>query len=310
MPHNLLNPSSLLAESSDSIKSNHTLPTAPSDPPGPSQSVPHPEKSNESALSHTTPPARFPSSLSDPQPKSYHGPASQPGPLPRGADQGSTASLSFSQTSETALPMAGPPSERTPSRSSSFQSSSGEAAKRRPLPTPPLMLQRSPSSSELHRISDPIPSSPPPPYSMFLPSEDPVPMVRDLSAMVASASIPTLAPEAPVIMAPLPNEQGAHGRAPYDSFLCHTPPANTWIAVETSQSEYVLLVRLPGFRRDGMLVRFLSISDVSLIRPLRTIATRRRRILHVVADSWEPEGGMLHHFTQHCCELSMCTRSL
>lgn len=86
------------------------------------------------------------------------------------------------------------------------------------------------------------------------------------------------APEAPVILIPpLQNERSgddAERRAPYDSFLCHAPPPNTWIAVETFQSEYRLLVRLPGFSRDGI-----------------TIATRRRRILHVVADSWEPGGG-------------------
>ncbi|KAG8214054.1 hypothetical protein J3R82DRAFT_10811 [Butyriboletus roseoflavus] len=275
MPRNLLNvPPALLAESSDNTSSD------------PSQSRIHSEKPNEPTLPHTTPPARFPPSLSDPQPRSYPGPASQPAPLSWSAEQGST----LSQTSDASLPVP-PPSERSPSRSSSFLSSSAEAAKRRPLPTPPLMLQHSPSSSELRRISVPIPSSPPPPYSMFLPTEDPVSMTRNLSTVVASASTTTLAPEAPVIMAPLPNEQGAHGLAPYDSFLCHTPPANTWIAVETSQSEYVLLVRLPGFRRDGMQVRFLSISDLSLIPSLRTIATRRRRILHVVADSWEPEGG-------------------
>ncbi|KAG2043267.1 hypothetical protein BDR03DRAFT_852015 [Suillus americanus] len=86
------------------------------------------------------------------------------------------------------------------------------------------------------------------------------------------------APEAPVILTP-PTQaercgEDADRRAPHDSFLCHTPPPDTWIAVETSPSEYRLVVRLPGFRRDGI-----------------TIATRRRRILHVVADSWEPEGG-------------------
>ncbi|KAI9571137.1 hypothetical protein HD554DRAFT_2078874 [Boletus coccyginus] len=119
--------------------------------------------------------------------------------------------------------------------------------KPRPLPTPPLVLHHSPSPSYL---------PPPPPYSTL---ED-------------ELALP--APEAPVIMTPPPNEQSAHARHPYDSFLCHSPPANTWIAVETSQSEYSLLVRLPGFTRDGI-----------------TISTRKRRILHVVADSWEPEGG-------------------
>ena len=63
-------------------------------------------------------------------------------------------------------------------------------------------------------------------------------------------------------MTPPPNEHDAHGRAPCDSFLCHSPPANTWIAVETSHLEYILLVRLPGFSQDGMLVYFLSVRAV------------------------------------------------
>ncbi|KAF8070112.1 hypothetical protein FPV67DRAFT_1393871, partial [Lyophyllum atratum] len=58
-------------------------------------------------------------------------------------------------------------------------------------------------------------------------------------------------------------------------FLSHAPPPpDSWIEVETSNSEYRLVVRLPGFRRDGI-----------------TLATKRRRILHVVADSWDNEGG-------------------
>lgn len=81
-------------------------------------------------------------------------------------------------------------------------------------------------------------------------------MSRDLSR-VPSAPPTTPGPEAPVILTP--NEQGGQGRAPYDSFLCHSPPANTWIAVETLESEYSLLVRLPGFTRNGMLVFFLSL---------------------------------------------------
>jgi len=92
--------------------------------------------------------------------------------------------------------------------------------------------------------------------------------------MSSDAQQDTPGPEAPIIMPPQPADQGTQGRAPFDSFLCHSPPPNTWIQVETSHSEYALLVRLPGFKRDGI-----------------TIATRRRRILHVVADSWEPEGG-------------------
>jgi len=44
--------------------------------------------------------------------------------------------------------------------------------------------------------------------------------------------------------------------------------------VETLQHEYKLHARLPGFTQDGI-----------------TLATKRRRILHVVADKWENGGG-------------------
>ncbi|TRM70286.1 hypothetical protein BD626DRAFT_393041 [Schizophyllum amplum] len=58
-------------------------------------------------------------------------------------------------------------------------------------------------------------------------------------------------------------------------FLSHAPPpADSWIQVETIPTEYRLHIRLPGFQRDGI-----------------TLATKKRRILHVVADSWENGGG-------------------
>ncbi|KAJ3759076.1 hypothetical protein EV360DRAFT_42612 [Lentinula raphanica] len=57
---------------------------------------------------------------------------------------------------------------------------------------------------------------------------------------------------------------------PYAPFLSHMPPpADSWIQVETKPSEYRLNIRLPGFKRDGI-----------------TLSTKRRRILHIVADSW------------------------
>jgi len=64
-------------------------------------------------------------------------------------------------------------------------------------------------------------------------------------------------------------------QAPYFPFLSHAPsPENSWIEVETLQHEYKIHVRLPGFTQDGI-----------------TLATKRRRILHVVADKWENGGG-------------------
>ncbi|KAJ7693359.1 hypothetical protein B0H17DRAFT_906799, partial [Mycena rosella] len=63
--------------------------------------------------------------------------------------------------------------------------------------------------------------------------------------------------------------------ASYEPFLSHAPPpVDSWIEVETTPAEYRLIVRLPGFKRDGI-----------------TLATKKRRILHVVADSWEEGGG-------------------
>ncbi|KAL0571184.1 hypothetical protein V5O48_010776 [Marasmius crinis-equi] len=61
--------------------------------------------------------------------------------------------------------------------------------------------------------------------------------------------------------------------APFLSPL-QPPPERCWIEVETTPMEYKLHIRLEGFKRDGI-----------------TLATRRRRILHIVADSWDTEGG-------------------
>ncbi|EPT04573.1 hypothetical protein FOMPIDRAFT_1113544 [Fomitopsis schrenkii] len=92
----------------------------------------------------------------------------------------------------------------------------------------------------------------------------------------SSESLPPPAP--PQVLTPPPpplSEDAEHGCRPYEPFLAHEPPSNdAWISVETVQREYRLLVRLPGFRRDAI-----------------TLSTRKRRILHVVADSWEPNGG-------------------
>ena len=64
-------------------------------------------------------------------------------------------------------------------------------------------------------------------------------------------------PTPPTILAPSPPPMAVSGttrtQAPYEPFLCHAPPPeDSWIAVETTQTEYTLVVRLPGFKRDGM----------------------------------------------------------
>ncbi|KAH9948964.1 hypothetical protein B0H21DRAFT_689117 [Amylocystis lapponica] len=88
----------------------------------------------------------------------------------------------------------------------------------------------------------------------------------------------TLPPPAPPVVLTPPPPPLSDERimtAPHEPFLAHAPaPHDSYIAVETNPREYRLLVRLPGFRRDAI-----------------TLSTRKRRILHVVADSWEPGGG-------------------
>ncbi|KAM6501963.1 hypothetical protein JOM56_001940 [Amanita muscaria] len=85
-------------------------------------------------------------------------------------------------------------------------------------------------------------------------------------------------PEPPVILPPEADEelqQEYHRRAPHLPFLRRgPPPADSYIEVETTMREYRLLVKLPGFTRDGI-----------------TLASKKRRILHVVADRWEGVGG-------------------
>ncbi|KAL6300478.1 hypothetical protein BKA93DRAFT_752691 [Sparassis latifolia] len=93
------------------------------------------------------------------------------------------------------------------------------------------------------------------------------------ATVVTERSMPPPAP--PTVLTPPPSNEERCPRAPHDSFLAHSPPpTDSYIAVETNPHEYKLLVRLPGFRRDAI-----------------TLSTRKRRILHVVADSWEPGGG-------------------
>ncbi|KDQ57400.1 hypothetical protein JAAARDRAFT_263162 [Jaapia argillacea MUCL 33604] len=90
----------------------------------------------------------------------------------------------------------------------------------------------------------------------------------------SASGIPQPAPPT-ILTPPLPESRSSRRSAAYEPFLSHAPPPiDSWIAVETLAREYRLLVRLPGFKRDAI-----------------TLATRRRRILHVVADSWEPTGG-------------------
>ncbi|KAF9478801.1 hypothetical protein BDN70DRAFT_765341, partial [Pholiota conissans] len=78
-------------------------------------------------------------------------------------------------------------------------------------------------------------------------------------------------PEPPVI---LPDDSRPTSSTSSRIFLNNTPAPDSTIEVHTLQHEYQLHIRLPGFSWDGI-----------------TLATKRKRILHVVADRWDNGGG-------------------
>lgn len=66
-------------------------------------------------------------------------------------------------------------------------------------------------------------------------------------------------PEPPRVLTPPPPPEP--GRTPHEVFLCQAPPPpETWIAVETIVSKYVLLVNLPGVERESMYVTSPSLT--------------------------------------------------
>ncbi|KAL1942817.1 hypothetical protein VTO73DRAFT_5057 [Trametes versicolor] len=99
------------------------------------------------------------------------------------------------------------------------------------------------------------------------------------SSIMSDRPLPPPAPPTVLTPPPPPLSTDRGPTAPYEPFLAHAPaPQDSFISVDTRPTEYRLIVRLPGFRRDAI-----------------TVSTRKRRVLHVVADSWEPDGG---HFEQ------------
>ncbi|KAH9485557.1 hypothetical protein JR316_0002467 [Psilocybe cubensis] len=137
---------------------------------------------------------------------------------------------------------------------------------RRPPPTPSdfhTAMRRfmTPSSSSAPSATSLPTSYPPPEPPVILPYDS----ADDSTSFSASNSSSSTAPAS----------TSSRSQPPYVPFLSHAPPPpDSWIQVETTMNEYRLNVRLPGFSREGI-----------------TLATKRRRILHVVADSWENGGG-------------------
>lgn len=78
-------------------------------------------------------------------------------------------------------------------------------------------------------------------------------------------------PEAPII---LPEEDYDGRPSSSRAFLSKTPAQGSSIEVQTHSNEYMIWVQLPGFSWDGI-----------------TLATQKRRVLHIVADKWDNNGG-------------------
>ncbi|EIM82767.1 uncharacterized protein STEHIDRAFT_84037 [Stereum hirsutum FP-91666 SS1] len=163
--------------------------------------------------------------------------------------QGHPPSSSASSTISSASSMTAPPAYTATANNASASSSAAP-----------------PSAALFRSHSEYSPSTP----AARIPVVVPPPTVAQPSPSIPPPAPPTiLAPPAP------PGPERSNHYRPHEPFLAHAPPPpDTWIAVETLTREYNLVVRLPGFRRDGI-----------------TLATRRRRVLHLVADSWESGGG-------------------
>lgn len=155
----------------------------------------------------------------------------------------------------------------SPATFSSYSSNGLGSAYARPsrAASPPPCLDR--NSSVSSRLGGPRSSSvstssssyylQPPEPPIVLPAE---PENDDESQLEFSAQMGTL---------------GNNRQAPHVPFLSHGPaPTESYIEVETTPREYCLHVKLPGFGRDAI-----------------TLASKKRRILHIVADRWDSVGG-------------------
>jgi hypothetical protein len=77
--------------------------------------------------------------------------------------------------------------------------------------------------------------------------------------------VPPPAPPTILDSPPARHNSTRNSRAPHEPFLNDAPPPpDSWIAVETTPVEYRLVVRLPGFRRDGMCVIWFVTPPCSL----------------------------------------------
>ena len=212
----------------------------------------------------------------NPLSSSYDRPVTRcPPPSTSSSSSDSSSSVSSnSVTSYTSYPTSQSSSSDSPDKYSSTTPLSSSQA------DPNISQSRIIDSPPLSRPVSPFRAPQPPPQhqqsSRSLLSQ-PTAMRRHMLPLHDTPSYPP--PDPPVILpaenSTITNPLSFQSQAPHFPFLSHAPPPeNSWIEVETLQNEYRLHVRLPGFTREGI-----------------TLATKRRRILHVVADKWENGGG-------------------
>ncbi|KAK7040127.1 hypothetical protein VNI00_009933 [Paramarasmius palmivorus] len=170
---------------------------------------------------------------------------------------------------------------RTGSLGSPHQQASGE---QQPLPSSLHKASDSTSTITPNTWKDPPPVLPPSPRPISSASlcatsmnngNDLPPVMPPQRNPVSSPNSGSAGSNTPTSSNSSGSNPGVNGtttaQPPYAPFLSHMPPpADSYIEVETTPQEYRLNVRLPGFKRDGI-----------------TLATKRRRILHLIADSYE-----------------------
>lgn len=257
---------------------NHHQP--PSDQtPNPDPIAPHSrEVSASSSHAHQDPHSASPSSVL-PFARPYSTPtAGTPPIVPQGRfhppsstttryDRSSTASLPpASQTPFYTLPAVRSTPEGVVDTAPAAESSSAPWTQDPAIHQPPISSQQEQLfSSAASTISY---APPPPPYTPSLGAPlmgasaseySPAPLAeRMLSPPPSNPSRHIPPPAPPTILAPPPSGN-QRSSAPHEPFLAHAPPPpDSWIAVETMPREYTLVVRLPGFGRDGMYVTVLS----------------------------------------------------
>lgn len=173
--------------------------------------------------------------------KTYHGPNTS-------SSTGASTKLQDHQAD-----LVGPiPPPRTPQRPEADQ----------PPSVPSSSAPTSPASTEVPRAADYTGAPPVTFYSTpQIRSPPTTNIARPMSSGTSSSSSSYPEPDPPTILPPppppaasgQPQANGGRRQAPYEPFLSHAPPpADSWIAIETTSLEYRLVVRLPGYRRDGM----------------------------------------------------------